>query len=340
MDVVMLASEPAPAIAPAAPTAVAPAPPPRITTLATAAASGHPVAGPRPGEPGVAPIDPYGATAGSGAGRPGDAPPSLMEMRRPRVALELPAAVVDREQRRDALPPSEVPATGQLAPAGGGTFQANEGVFNARVDRDGTAHLRDGANLHVEVHLPTRKAVGDALHDWYDTADKSDRDKEKVAINNHRAHDEDTRPDHGQVVPLVGGGFDSTDALMRRHGQDPYASRKLKFLDSTRDERAAIGAANRRADLKQSTQLMQKSLQRLAAELPDLAARREVAFELWDDCAETGDPDLVAGGAAARALVVGYIRGHFAAGTAAAYPAAELAALNRRRRSTAPFAPY
>ena len=39
------------------------------------------------------------------------------------------------------------------------------------------------------------------------------------------------------VVPIIAGQFDTTDWLMRRHGIDPYASKKLKFLDATRETR-------------------------------------------------------------------------------------------------------
>jgi hypothetical protein len=331
----------------ARPTELAPPtpPPPRPAPPAPSPPHGQPGAPRVAATEGHAPIDPYATPDGpppTGLTPPPEGHrPSALDMRRPRVALELPATVVEREQRRDAPPPAPDPTTGQLAPNGHGTFVTHEGPFDAHVRRDGTVHFEDSANAHVSVNVPSRKAVGDAIGDWYAKGDKSDLDREKVGINNNRAHDEDTRPDHGKVAPtIISGGFDATDAMMRRHGQDPYASRKLKYLDSTRDERAAIGARNRKLDLQQSAILMQRDLARLAAALPDPTARREALFELWDDCAEAGDPDLVAGGAAARALVVGYIRAHHAAGTADGYTAAELATLNRRRRSTAAFAPY
>jgi hypothetical protein len=70
----------------------------------------------------------------------------------------------------------------------------------------------------------------------------------------------------------------------------------------------------------------------------DLAGRKAGLFELWDDCAETGGDEVVAGGTAARALVLGVIRGRLRGSDA--YTTAELAQLNARRRSTAVFAPY
>jgi hypothetical protein len=216
----------------------------------------------------------------------------------------------------------DVKPTGQLAPSGGGTYRSNQGVFNARVGRDGSVKLQDGRNLHAELGAATN--TGD----------------EEVALNNHRASDSDTKPDSGKTVPIMGGSFDISDALMRGHGQDPYASRKLKFLDSTRDERVAIGNRYREQQLAQSTQLMQKNLDRLFAMRLDRARLKAALFELWDDCAETGEPAMIEGGKRARKLVVGTIRGKLPANTETAYTADELAAFNRRKHSKAVFAPY
>jgi hypothetical protein len=127
---------------------------------------------------------------------------------------------------------------------------------------------------------------------------------------------------------------------MRNHGGDPYASKKLAFLDATRDERVQIGGKHRKEQLARSTQLMRRNLDALAAAHADLAARKRTLFELWDECAEAGDPDLVAGGQAARRLVVGFIRAHLPAGGPDAYTPDELAALSRVQQSKATFQPY
>ncbi|HEX3477586.1 MAG TPA: hypothetical protein VHT91_21335 [Kofleriaceae bacterium] len=132
--------------------------------------------------------------------------------------------------------------------------------------------------------------------------------------------------------------LDAQDYLMKRHGIDPYARAKLAFLDRTRDQRAAIGARHAREQLARSPALMQNNIDRLWATTRDLAARKQGLFELWDDCAETGSDELVAGGAAARAIVTGVIRARLRGGDA--YSAAELARLNAIRHSTAVFAPY
>jgi hypothetical protein len=132
--------------------------------------------------------------------------------------------------------------------------------------------------------------------------------------------------------------LDSQDAFMLRHGIDPYARNKLAFLDRTRDQRAAVGERHRRVQLSHAPQLMQRNIDRLWATTPDLAARKSGLFELWDDCAETGSDEVIAGGTAARALVIGVIRARLRG--ASAYTAAELAELNARRRSAARFVPY
>jgi len=132
--------------------------------------------------------------------------------------------------------------------------------------------------------------------------------------------------------------LDTQDRMMLRRGIDPYARNKLAYLDRTRDQRVALGTRHRRAQLARAPQLVQQQVDRLWATTPELAARKQGLFELWDDCAEVGTDELVAAGAAARAFVVGVIRARLRG--ADAYTAAELARLNARRRSRAVFAPY
>ncbi|HEU4611993.1 MAG TPA: hypothetical protein VFS15_07940 [Kofleriaceae bacterium] len=138
----------------------------------------------------------------------------------------------------------------------------------------------------------------------------------------------------------LGASFDVSDAIMRSKGIDPYSSYKLKVLDETRDERVAIGKRYRTQQLAQSRQHMQKNLARLWATTHDLAARKQGLFELWDDCAETGSAELVAGGTSARTYLIGVIRAKLPAGSTEAFTADELARLNKQRRSRAAFRPY
>ena len=125
---------------------------------------------------------------------------------------------------------------------------------------------------------------------------------------------------------------------MRSRGIDPYASQKLRFLDRTRDQRVAIGQEHRRAQLAQSDLAMRRNIDRLWASTTDRVARKQGLFELWDDCAESGDAALIAGGTAARTLVTHFIQVRLRG--ADAFTVAEIARLNAVRRSKATFAPY
>lgn len=175
----------------------------------------------------------------------------------------------------------------ELHPAGGGTYEADEGTFTAHVNADGTVNLDDKPNFQL----------------------------------------------HG-----LGASFDLTDWAMRAHGDDPYTARKLRFLDRTRDQRVAIGKRHRKQQLARSAEYAQRNIERMLAKLPSIGERKQALFELWDECAETGDDDLVKGGAAARRMIVGVIRDVLSG--ANAYTADELAAFNRKRTSSAEFAPY
>ena len=136
----------------------------------------------------------------------------------------------------------------------------------------------------------------------------------------------------------LGFRYDLEGMLMRRHGDDPYARSKLHFLDATRDERAELGRRYETQRLSRSVELMRNNIDWLWSRTRDPAKRREVLFDLWDECAETGDPELVAGGAAARLLLIGEIRARLHG--ADAYTPDELARLNAHRHSTERFAPY
>jgi len=137
-----------------------------------------------------------------------------------------------------------------------------------------------------------------------------------------------------QQKSLFSAEFDVTDALMRRHGQDPYASEKLKFLDRTRDPRVEIGKRYRTAHLAMSAQLMAGNLARLWATTSDPATRKDELFALWDECAETGDEEIVAGAADARRLLIHWIETKHVT-----FTPTELASFNARKQSKATFAP-
>jgi hypothetical protein len=263
---------------------------------------------------------------------------SLMEMRHPEIAVDMSRGFVDDFLGHSKPLEPEIEAT--LAPAGNAGYRSDQGVFTAKIDRDGSVHLTDAANFNWHGLLPTPTKIKHGLATWAENPEAGKADPEREPINNHRAASQDTRPDHGQTVPIIGGGFDVSDWMMRRHGGDPYASKKLKMLDDTRDERVQIGSKYRREQLRQTPQLIQKNLERLWGSTLDAAARKQALFELWDECAETGEPSVVDAGRAARALVIGFIRARLPAGTPDAYTTDELARLATARQSQATFAPY
>jgi hypothetical protein len=171
---------------------------------------------------------------------------------------------------------------------------------------------------------------------------ESKHDAFDAHINRDGTVDLHDKPDVDVHLGCLFGGCPMSidDAIMRRHGVDPYAATKLHWLDRTRDERARIGLVNRKDMLAHSAQYMKRNLDYMWAKTNDAAERKRSLFELWDEVAETGDEDLVQGGAAARAYLIGFIRAHLPAGSPDAFTTDELTQLNARKQSHATFAPY
>src|SRR5262249_11347118 len=107
----------------------------------------------------------------------------------------------------------------------------------------------------------------------------------KVAKDGHVSF----RDRNARWAPL-GAAFDVTEWAMRLHGEDPYAYQKRQFLDETRDERVGMAVKTRKQRLDEALRQLPAMLAAVAAE-PTLAPadRRRVIFQLWDECAETGN---------------------------------------------------
>jgi hypothetical protein len=264
-----------------------------------------------------------------------------------RVDLALPRSFRDDLEHAPAgtRPDPGVPSTGQLAPSGGGRHESHQGTFVASVARDGSVSLKDERNLQVRFAVPRPKDVGRGIASWYEsdkgpTGKEGDRALAKaIQVTSGSPVDSGDRSTT-VIVPVLAGGFDVTDWLMRRNGADPYAAKKLAFLDSTRDERVQIGKKYRAEQLAQTSIIVQRNLVQVWAALPDPRARKRALFELWDEVVEAGDPKLVEAGRSARKLIIGFIRARLPSGDADAYTPDELAAHNRARQSKARFAPY
>jgi hypothetical protein len=147
-------------------------------------------------------------------------------------------------------------------------------------------------------------------------------------------------PAAAQLAPL-GARFDLNDVTERLAGNDPYAREKRQIAEATFEDRLCLAeeAAWRRK--QEGMYYLKERLERLLV-TPGLtsARRREIVFDMWDECVDDhadGQPNL---GAAARAGIIAFIRRAFPAGSADAYTPAEIASLNERRVSRSPFDPY
>ena len=259
----------------------------------------------------------------------------------------------------------------ELAPTGGGTHIVRDRVATIRVARDGSVAVTDRRDFDPRLTLPTidqlKRRIGRGLTEWLADPYRNQRHGPTRDLPAHlqaspdmcqsygdrfcetaeqlAEHDRIEDLDEAAHWGLSGVGVqnrfkgDFTAWLHRKYIGDPYASRKLKVLDQTRDERVRVGTAHRAAELDRSAEHVQRNLEVMWRTTPDPAARRRALFALWDECTE-GDDAAGAAGDRARAMVTGWIRARLPAGSAAAFSAGELVRLNARRTSRAVFAPY
>jgi hypothetical protein len=138
----------------------------------------------------------------------------------------------------------------------------------------------------------------------------------------------------------VSGHFDLTDQVMKHAGQDPYAPSKRTIADETREQRLCMARRYQGERQKQELFSLATKVRRLAARVDlSLAERRELVFDIWDECTEESASGTDYG-AMARATILAIAREAFPAGGERAYQPAELLALNKRRSSRQRFAPY
>lgn len=137
------------------------------------------------------------------------------------------------------------------------------------------------------------------------------------------------------LVGLI-GVFDITDALMRLHGDDPYAYDKALVLDLTRPMRDKMTDADRGRRVRRALAALPRDLDALWARA-DLPApeRRELLFRLWDELLEEDEA-----GTTGRQTIVDFIRRKLPPGSTEAFTGDELARYNGTRKSQSEFAPY
>ncbi len=265
--------------------------------------------------------------------------------------------------------PGRVARSGRVESAGGGTAVIHDAVTDVTVERDGTVHLHDRADvdMHWDLHLPTPDRIkedlaqaGRDIATWYAdpyaaarvgpsqevprdvaaTPGACDRWGDPCNLDLMQRYAEVSDLQRHAGGSIAHGNLDLTALLMRATGVgDAYASRKLKLLDDTRDERVALGTQHRAEDLARSAEMMQKNLEALWRATADPAERRDALFVLWDECGE-GDGPVGEAGERARKMVIGWIRAKLPAGSPDAFTPDEIARRSAHRRSTQPFVPY
>ncbi len=301
-------------------------------------------------------------------------PPStdnpLMRMRGPQLP-NLGDTLDKIAAEGSAASPPVVPKTGMLREKGHDTAKIYDTVTTVAVAADGTVKFHDKSAADIHFALPFMhldvdgigRSIGQGLHEWAEdpyaqtrVGTTQDQPRTNQAVPEQcdewgsclptgggpgigHAEESNDNTGGGSVIPLLGGHLDVTDWLMRRHHMDPYASRKLKILDATRDERVARGDAHKTEQLEQAGEYMRKNLATLYAANGSPAEKREALFELWDECAE-GEGPLGEAGGRARMEVIGWIAVHIPKGNPEAFTDAELERFNAHRSSKQVFAPY
>jgi len=248
-------------------------------------------------------------------------------MRGLRHDLRIPATTIAKVLEKRVDPPFVAPADDRLRPKGRNGYVVRDRVTMMKVAPDGTATFKDKRDFTMRLVVP----LSVSRDDW-------DAFHEEVA-GACAVGACDTSGNNDEGGGLIGGKADLTAALHRRFVGDPFASRKLKLLDSTRDARVAIGATHRKQQLDRSAELAYRNLEALWRATPDAAARRAALFAMWDEC-EEGEGARGEAGRRERAVVVGFIRARLPAGSREAFTDREISNLNARRTSRQRFAPY
>jgi hypothetical protein len=290
---------------------------------------------------------------GRGSGElsnPGEpaAPTGSMRMRGRRHDLTLRGVALDKFLARE----TEVyiaPTDERLLPRSG-KHEIRDRVTTVTVARDGTAKFKDQPDFKVRFVIPFGRA------DLEDLERRAKEDLVAWMADPYR----DQRPVPTDEVPracmmhedvcvapggggegggLIGGKADITGYLHRKFIGDPYASRKLALLDSTRAARVEIGSKYRSEQLDRSSELAQRNIDALWQATADPVQRRAALFTLWDECSE-GEGPAAQAGERARAIVIGWIRARLPAGSPDAFTVDEIARLDAGRTSRHHFAPY
>ncbi len=151
-----------------------------------------------------------------------------------------------------------------------------------------------------------------------------------VTIDGHVAFE-----DHGVFASF------SSLTIFGRFGAQSNALAKRDYLENTFFERMGMRARYRTASIEVAIAHLPRYLAAiwLYEEWP-IQLRKRILFELWDECAESGDDELVEGGRQARAIITTFVNRYVPNDGQTAYTEQELRALNNERTSAETFAPY
>lgn len=242
-----------------------------------------------------------------------------------------PGLVLERGGHAEAAGP-------KLEPIGGGRLRHRDPRFTAIIEPDGSVEFRDSlGQTSVDI-------LG------FDLARRRFNEYRPLArdyIAEQALYPKG--PPTAAIMAGVGFRFGGlADGRRARAGRDGArnSSAKLAFLHATEALRLRMAYAWARDRMREAQdELIDQLLNMWRDSSRSLAERRHKLFLAWDACDEPrGNAPLerlrAEAGAAARDKIEALARRLAPPGSAAQYTAAELAALNARRRSVRPFDPY
>jgi len=223
-------------------------------------------------------------------------------------------AAEERSEIKQAYPdrtPSDV-HTYKIQPVSDGTFRYEGRAFSAVIQPDGTVQF------HTK-HFASHTGTGDFLTGADDGRNPKTWPVWPVPLpTEFRPTLYDEREQlQKSFVPLIPVAepiiidpqvrYDLTDEWARAHGQEPYASERIAFMNDTFDLRMKLAAHWHSQALREALDALPDRLQLIWND-PQLspAERRQIIYLLWDETTDDG------GGAAARKIIATFVDEHFA----------------------------
>jgi hypothetical protein len=244
--------------------------------------------------------------------------PEISEARpdAPREAKDLSKVDLELHALPDALPePIARAETGRSGASGSARMSPGGGAGALEPSGEGTYLHRD---THFHAHVDYDGTVDFEGHGRSPSIGSDDEGRGTIKI------------------PL-----DVTDMILGAAGQDPYAYEKRKFMAATQGLRQAMYDRACKEQLSDAVLDMRPRLESIwKNETLSPSERRLLIFQLWDQCAEDGPPDVKRTTEQIRAIIVAFINERMPKASRYAYSDQDLEHLNRTRRSVERFMPY